>query len=200
MPEHGGFKWHDENAAMASPFYNKVIIESRIDTGPFSRLHGWGSGHGRFTWFWFKFRSVYYSKEERRRIWSPEFRVKVMLWGKRGESVLMAKRHDMVHVEGFMTTTKDQAGRYQMGIVAKEAHVRHDVNRRPPQWDALAARNKARSRFGRPVTDEDLRAEERNKLVKRGLIKPSIGDAAFALEKALEEAPEADFSDYDFGV
>lgn len=198
MPEHGGWEW--PNAGLASPFYNKIIIEARMDTGPFSKS-SWGRRRQRFSWLWFRFRNVYYSEKEHKNIWSPEFRIKVMMWGDRFYPLVKdAKHNDLIHVEGFLTTTKDDVGHYQMAILAKEAFVRKDVRYRPPQWDALAARSKAVPRFRAkgmlPVTDRKLREEEREKLVARGLIKPSPGDLA----KIPDDVPEQDFSDYDFGV
>ena len=184
-----------------SPFWNSCIIEARLNRDPLMRPMKTRNGE-LAAWTWLSFRAIYQHENNNHRphvpvsekrpnypIMGDLILMKVYAFGATGQILMTFNEGDWVRLEGFLTGNRLKNGKPVICLLAKRVTL-------------LARRWKSKQGTWAAIRRQPLlamqrdRAEERQRLIAKGLIKPSMGDLA----TIPDDVPEVDENSLDLDI
>jgi len=196
-----------KHAGQQGTRFNRIVIEARLAKQSEYRI--WKRPglmeDVPFCWNWLTFQDIYRGTTRyggRYTSISEKMWVKVRGWGDVAEALKPGRELDFIRAEGWITVGKSYfRNTPHLEILCSKIELFKDVEHRASAWKKTSERQRAGKRLGkRPfsVTNQDLRDEERQKLIARGLIKPSLGDAAYMPKES--ELPDVDLDSLDLEI
>lgn len=179
-----------------SPFWNTCTIEARLHRQVVRRPMPTRNGEPSY-WTWLQFRAIYRHQNSRHPhrdwnpgvpIWGKKILMKVYAFGKTGVILSTFNEGDWVRFEGYLTGNRFSNNAPVICLLAKRVTL-------------LARRWQSGQHGGEKLNrhllgDKTLRQEEHERLLAKGLIKPSLGDLA----AIPDDPPEVDSDSLDFDI